>query len=83
MKAEKPGKPILIVHPTPEMSRQARSIQIRKLSMAGDVFRHSAAGAGAATTRSGKGGKCGGGMGGMQAGGVKGGGKRKTHIGSK
>jgi len=50
-------------------------------STAPDVMRHMAAGAGSATQRSGKGGK--GGMGGQQAGGIKGGGKRKTHAGRK
>jgi hypothetical protein len=83
MKIEKPSRPAILVHPAPAMSRQARSIQIRKLSTAGDIFRHSPAGGGAAATRSGKGGKCGGGMGGMHTGGVPGGGKRKTHFGSK
>jgi hypothetical protein len=39
--------------------------------------------AGEAAERSGKGGKSGGGMGGQQAGGIKGGGKRKTHVGNK
>lgn len=48
-----------------------------------DVMRHIATGAGAAARRSGKGGKCGGGMGGQQAGGIKGGAKRKTHVGRK
>ena len=71
----------IFLHPAPAMRQQARAIHIRKLSTVADIFRHSAAGA--ATLRSGKGGKCGGGMGGMQAGGVKGGGKRKTHVGSK
>ena len=52
-------------------------------STAPDVMKHMAAGAGAATQRSGKGGKSGGGMGGPQAGGIKGGGKRKTHAGRK
>ncbi|HJQ68269.1 MAG TPA: hypothetical protein VKA70_04830 [Blastocatellia bacterium] len=40
-------------------------------------------GSGEAAERSGKGGKSGGGMGGQQAGGIKGGGKRKTHVGDK
>lgn len=52
-------------------------------STAPDVMKHMAAGAGSATQRSGKGGKSGGGMGGQQAGGIKGGGKRKTHAGRK
>lgn len=52
-------------------------------STAPDVMKHIAAGAGSATQRSGKGGKSGGGMGGQQAGGIKGGGKRKTHAGRK
>lgn len=52
-------------------------------STAPDVMKHMKAGAGAATQRSGKGGKSGGGMGGQQAGGIKGGGKRKTHAGRK
>ncbi len=52
-------------------------------STAPDVMRHMTGGAGAATERSGKGGKSGGGMGGQHAGGIKGGGKRKTHAGRK
>jgi len=48
-----------------------------------DVMKHTAVGAGAAAQRSGKGGKCGGGIGGQQAGGIKGGAKRKTHVGRK
>ena len=61
---------------------------IRKRNSAGastapDVMKHMPTGAGAATQRSGKGGKSGGGMGGQQAGGIKGGGKRKTHAGRK
>jgi len=52
-------------------------------STAPDVMRHMAGGAGSAAQRSGKGGKSGGGMGGQQAGGIKGGGKRKTHAGRK
>jgi hypothetical protein len=52
-------------------------------STAPNVMRHIAVGAGSATARSGKGGKSGGGMGGQQAGGIKGGGKRKTHAGRK
>lgn len=40
-------------------------------------------GSGEAAERSGKGGKSGGGMGGQDAGGFKGGGKRKTHVGNK
>jgi hypothetical protein len=52
-------------------------------STAPDVMKHMSGGAGAATQRSGKGGKSGGGMGGQQAGGIKGGGKRKTHAGRK
>jgi hypothetical protein len=52
-------------------------------STAPDVMKHMAGGAGSATQRSGKGGKSGGGMGGQQAGGIKGGGKRKTHAGRK
>lgn len=52
-------------------------------STAQGVMKHIACGAGAATARSGKGGKSGGGMGGQQAGGIKGGGKRKTHAGRK
>lgn len=52
-------------------------------STAAGVMKHLACGAGAATARSGKGGKSGGGLGGQQAGGVKGGGKRKTHAGRK
>lgn len=52
-------------------------------STASDVMKHIATGAGAATLRSGKGGKSGGGMGGQQSGGIKGGGKRKTHAGRK
>lgn len=52
-------------------------------STAPNVMRHIAVGAGSASERSGKGGKSGGGMGGQQAGGIKGGGKRKTHAGRK
>ena len=52
-------------------------------STAPDVMKHIATGAGAASQRCGKGGKSGGGMGGQQAGGIKGGGKRKTHAGRK
>lgn len=52
-------------------------------STAPNVMKHIAVGAGSATARSGKGGKSGGGMGGQQAGGIKGGGKRKTHAGRK
>jgi len=52
-------------------------------STAPNVMKHIAVGAGSATQRSGKGGKSGGGMGGQQAGGIKGGGKRKTHAGRK
>lgn len=48
-----------------------------------ESIRRTATGAGDAAQRSGKGGKCGGGMGGQQAGGIKGGGKRKTHAGKK
>ena len=48
-----------------------------------DVLEHAPEGSGSAAQRSGKGGKSGGGMGGQQAGGIKGGGKRKTHFGSK
>jgi hypothetical protein len=54
-----------------------------RLTTATNVMRHIAAGAGAASARSGEGGKCGGGMGGRQAGGFKGGAKRKTHAGRK
>lgn len=52
-------------------------------STAPNVMKHIPSGAGAASERSGKGGKSGGGMGGQQAGGIKGGGKRKTHAGRK
>jgi hypothetical protein len=38
---------------------------------------------GEAADRSGKGGKGGGGLGGQQEGGIKGGGKRSTHVGDK
>ena len=54
-----------------------------KAGIASRVMKHIAVGAGSASARSGKGGKTGGGMGGQQAGGIKGGGKRKTHVGSK
>jgi hypothetical protein len=54
-----------------------------KAGIAPKMMKHIATGAGAASVRSGKGGKSGGGMGGQQAGGIKGGGKRKTHVGSK
>jgi hypothetical protein len=52
-------------------------------STAPGVMKHIASGAGSASARSGKGGKSGGGLGGQQAGGMKGGGKRKTHAGRK
>ncbi|HSF22942.1 MAG TPA: hypothetical protein VLE20_01860 [Blastocatellia bacterium] len=52
-------------------------------STAPGVLKHMPTGSGSAGQRSGKGGKSGGGMGGQQAGGIKGGGKRKTHFGSK
>ena len=52
-------------------------------STAANVMSHIASGAGVATQRSSKGGKGGGGMGGQQAGGIKGGAKRKTHAGRK
>src|ERR1041384_2694853 len=48
-----------------------------------NVMKHLTGGAGSATQRSGKGGKSGGGLGGQHAGGIKGGGKRKTHAGRK
>jgi hypothetical protein len=48
-----------------------------------NVMKHVAGGAGSATQRSGKAGKCGGGLGGQNAGGIKGGAKRKTHAGRK
>jgi hypothetical protein len=54
-----------------------------KAGLASSVMKHIAVGAGSASARSGKGGKSGGGMGGQQAGGIKGGGKRKTHVGGK
>jgi hypothetical protein len=52
-------------------------------STATDVMKHISFGAGAAAQRSGKGGKGSGGLGGQQAGGIKGGSKRKTHAGRK
>jgi len=54
-----------------------------RLSTASNIMKHMAGGSGSATQRSGKGGKCGGGLGGQHAGGIKGGGKRKTHAGRK
>jgi hypothetical protein len=48
-----------------------------------DLTKRFGVGAGAAIKRSGKGGKSGGGMGGQQAGGIKGGANRKTHVGRK
>ena len=48
-----------------------------------DEMKHISFGGGAAAQRSGEGGKCGGGMGGQQTGGIKGGAKRKTHAGRK
>ena len=55
----------------------------RKAGAAKDLFKdHNIAG-GEAAARSGKGGKSGGGMGGQQQAGIKGGGKRKTHVGRK
>jgi hypothetical protein len=55
----------------------------KNLIPACDPIKHRTTGAGAASERSGKGGKAGGGMGGQRAGGIKGGGKRKTHVGNK
>jgi hypothetical protein len=55
----------------------------RKSGAAGDILKDQEVAAGEAGERSGKAGKSGGGMGGQQAGGVKGGGKRKTHAGNK
>lgn len=54
-----------------------------RASSASNVMKQIAGGTGSATQRSGKGGKCGGGLGGQHAGGIKGGGKRKTHAGRK
>ena len=48
-----------------------------------DTMQNTITGSGEAGERSGKGGNAGGGMGGQQAGGVKGGGKRSTHVGNK
>lgn len=54
-----------------------------KSETAKDKLKDQEFGSGEAGDRSGKGGKSGGGMGGQQAGGIKGGGKRKTHVGNK
>jgi hypothetical protein len=55
----------------------------RKGGSAENLLKDQEVGSGEASERSGKGGKSGGGMGGQQAGGIKGGGKRKTHAGNK
>jgi hypothetical protein len=55
----------------------------RKAGAAKDLFKDYSIGGGEAGQRSGKGGKAGGGLGGMKEGGIKGGGKRKTHVGRK
>jgi hypothetical protein len=55
----------------------------KKSGGATDTLEDQIIGGGEASDRSGKGGKSGGGMGGQDAGGVKGGGKRKTHVGNK
>ena len=48
-----------------------------------ETLKDTSIGAGEAGERSGKAGKSGGGMGGQQAGGIKGGGNRSTHTGNK
>lgn len=55
----------------------------RKSGAATEELKDKNIGGGEAAKRSGKAGKSGGGMGGQDAGGVKGGGKRKTHVGNK
>jgi hypothetical protein len=49
----------------------------------GSAIKDTITSSGEAASRSGKGGKGGGGMGGQQPGGIKGGGKRSTHVGDK
>ena len=55
----------------------------RKSGPAENLMKDQEVGSGEAGERSGKAGKSGGGMGGQDAGGIKGGGKRKTHVGNK
>jgi hypothetical protein len=55
----------------------------RKEGGAREALKDYETGGGQAGKRSGKGGKGGGGLGGQDAGGIKGGGKRKTHAGTK
>lgn len=65
-------------------SRQAAAYPpVRSRHGKGEMIRDLAGAIGDASQRSGKGGKCGGGLGGQKAGGIKGGGKRKTHFGRK
>ena len=54
-----------------------------KPGAANETLKDTVIGAGEAGGRSGKAGKSGGGMGGQKAGGIKGGGNRSTHVGSK
>lgn len=54
-----------------------------KMGTERDTLRDKNIAGGEAADRSSKGGKGGGGMGGQQEGGVKGGGKRSTHVGDK
>jgi len=55
----------------------------RKSGPAENLLKDQEVGSGEASERSSKAGKSGGGMGGQDAGGIKGGGKRKTHVGNK
>ena len=64
-------------------SRAAMAREFPHGNWAGQMIRDLARAGGDASQRSGKGGKCGGGLGGQKAGGIKGGGNRKTHAGRK
>jgi len=55
----------------------------RKSETAKDILKDQKIGGGEAGQRSGAAGNTGGGMGGQKAGGIPGGGKRKTHVGNK
>ena len=68
---------------TQETSLAARSLAAPHRAKGAEMIRDLALAGGDASQRSGEGGKCGGGMGGQKAGGIKGGGKRKTHVGRK
>jgi hypothetical protein len=65
------------------LSKGANMPEQRKSGAAGDLLKDQEVTSGEAGKRSGKAGKSGGGMGGQQAGGIKGGGKPKTHAGNK